>query len=254
MIRPDISSISAELENELMKQLFFKLKVITIIWVCFLLVLPLSAQQQKVDTSFVYSIPEVIVTNPYQTKELRSATPTQSFSRKELEKMQALQISDAVKHFAGVTVKDYGGIGGLKTVSLRSLGAEHTAIGYDGIAVTNSQTGQIDIGRFSLENVDQLSISNGQSDYIFQSARFFASAGLLNIHTIAPQFEKDKTMHVTALMKAGSWGLVNPALWLDFKLSPIWSLSVNGDWMSTNVRYPYTLQYGDENALSSDVK
>ena len=224
------------------------------IWACFLLLLPLSAQQQKVDTSFVYSIPEVIVTNPYQTKELRSATPTQSFSRKELEKMQALQISDAVKHFAGVTVKDYGGIGGLKTVSLRSLGAEHTAIGYDGIAVTNSQTGQIDIGRFSLENVDQLSLSNGQSDYIFQSARFFASAGLLNIQTLAPQFEKDKAIHVTALMKAGSWGLVNPALWLDYKLSPIWSLSVNGEWISANGRYPYTLQYGDENDLSSEEK
>ena len=27
-----------------------------------------------------------------------------------------MQVSDAVKHFSGVTVKDYGGIGGLKTV------------------------------------------------------------------------------------------------------------------------------------------
>ena len=214
----------------------------------------MAAQQQKVDTSFVYSIPEVIVTNPYQTKELRSSTPTQSFSRKELEKMQALQISDALKHFAGVTVKDYGGIGGLKTVSLRSLGAEHTAIGYDGIAVTNSQTGQIDIGRFSLENVDQLSLSNGQSDYIFQSARFFASAGLLNIQTLPPLFKEDKSINVTAMIKAGSWGLVNPALWVDYRLSSIWSLSINGEWMSANGRYPYTLNYGDENGLSSEEK
>lgn len=45
-------------------------------------------------------------------------------------------------------------------------------MGYDGIAVTDCQTGQVDIGRFSLENVDRLMLSNGQSDQIFQPARF----------------------------------------------------------------------------------
>ena len=106
--------------------------LIYVLLICFYLLVSMSVfAQQKVDTTRVYDIPEVIVTNPYQTKELRSSTPTQTFTRKELQKMQALQLSDAVKYFAGVTVKDYGGIGGLKTVSLRSLGAEHTAIGYE---------------------------------------------------------------------------------------------------------------------------
>ena len=44
----------------------------------------------------------------------------------------------------------------------------------------------VDIGRFSLENVDRLMLSNGQSDQIFQPARFFASAGILNIQTLTP--------------------------------------------------------------------
>lgn len=105
-------------------------------------------------------------------------------SRSELKALNALQVSDAVKHFAGVTVKDYGGIGGLKTVSLRSLGAQHTTVSYDGIAVTDCQTGQVDIGRFSLENVDRLMLSNGQNDQIFQPARLFASAGVLNIRPL----------------------------------------------------------------------
>ena len=221
---------------------------------CFLFSCSMWAQKQKVDTTHIYSIPEIIVSNPYQTKELRSATPTQTFSRNELQRMQALQLSDAVKHFAGVTVKDYGGIGGLKTVSLRSLGAEHTAIGYDGIAVSNSQTGQIDIGRFSLENVDQLSLSNGQNDYLFQSARFFASAGLLNIQTLAPQFKDKEKLHATGMIKAGSWGLINPALWLNMKLSKKWSIGINGEWMSADGHYPYTLYYSDENGLSSKEK
>lgn len=116
-----------------------------------------------------------------------------------------MQVSDAVKHFAGVTVKDYGGIGGLKTVSIRSLGAQHTAVGYDGITLTDCQTGQIDIGRFSLDNVDRLSLNNGQSDNIFQPARFFASAGILNIQTLTPQFTKDKKTNIAGAFKTGSW-------------------------------------------------
>ncbi len=212
----------------------------------------LWAQVQKMDTASVYDIPEIIISNTYQTREIRSASPIQTLNKVELDRMQALQLSDAVKHFAGVTVKDYGGVGGLKTVSIRSMGAEHTAVGYDGIAITNSQTGQIDIGRFSLENVDRISLSNGQSDNIFQPARLFASAGLLNIQTLPPLFRGEEKFRTTALFKAGSWGLINPALWIDCKLSSKWTLSANGEWMSANGRYPYTLYYGDDSDLSSE--
>ena len=170
-------------------------KVIFAAFSCQFLSIPLFAQQQKVDTTHTYSIPEITVSDIYQTREVRSTAPLQVFSKDALKNLHALQVSDAVKHFAGVTVKDYGGIGGLKTVSIRSLGAQHTAVGYDGITLTDCQTGQIDIGRFSLDNVDRLSLNNGQSDNIFQPARFFASAGILNIqttHAAIHQRQKDQ--------------------------------------------------------------
>ena len=189
---------------------------------CQALTVSLSAQQQKADTARTYSIPEVTVAEAYHTREVRAMAPTQVFSKEELKSLNVLQVSDAVKHFAGVTVKDYGGIGGLKTVSLRSLGAEHTAVGYDGITISDCQTGQIDIGRFSLDNVDRLSLSNGQSDNIFQPARFFASAGILNIQTLTPQFKDNRRTNLSASFKTGSWGLVNPSLLLEQKLSRKW--------------------------------
>ena len=204
----------------------------------------LSAQQ-KLDTLRVYSISEVTITDKYQTREVRSTAPIQVFSKEKLKTMNALQVSDAVKHFAGVTVKDYGGVGGLKTVSVRSLGAQHTAVGYDGITLTDCQTGQIDIGRFSLDNVDRLSLNNGQSDNIFQPARFFASAGILNIQTLTPYFENKKKTNVRASVKAGSWGLINPSLLLEQQLSSKWSVSANGEWMSSDGHYPFILKYGN---------
>ena len=215
----------------------------------------LFAQEQRVDTARTYYIPEITVSDIYQTREVRSTAPLQIFSKDALKNLNALQVSDAVKHFAGVTVKDYGGIGGLKTISIRSLGAQHTAVGYDGITLTDCQTGQIDLGRFSLDNVDQLSLSNGQSDNICQPARFFASAGRLNIQTLTPQFEDGKRTNISASFKTGSWGLVNPSLLLEQRISRKWTVSANGEWMSSDGHYPYTLYYGNEEGdLSSREK
>lgn len=61
---------------------------------CQALSLSLFAQQQKVDTAHIYSIPEIMVSDPYQTREVRSASPLQVFNKEELKNLQALQVSD----------------------------------------------------------------------------------------------------------------------------------------------------------------
>ncbi|MBQ4298879.1 MAG: TonB-dependent receptor plug domain-containing protein, partial [Bacteroidales bacterium] len=53
-------------------------------------------------------------------------------------------LSDAVRRFTGVQLKDYGGVGGLKTVNVRSLGSEHVGVFIDGIQVDNAQNMQVD--------------------------------------------------------------------------------------------------------------
>lgn len=236
------------------------MKRIVFIFLAFICI-SLCAQTQQVDTTRVYDIPEIIISEQYQTREVRAAAPTQIMTKEKLASLNVMQLSDAAKHFAGVTIKDYGGIGGLKTISLRSLGAEHTAVGYDGITLTDAQTGQIDIGRFSLDNVDRLTLSNGQNDNIFQPARFFASAGILNIQTLTPHFAKDKKTNLQVSFKTGSWGLVNPSIFIEQKLSKKWALSANIEGMSADGRYPYTLYYGNagdsisrEKRKNTDVK
>ncbi len=214
--------------------------------------LPLAAADPKVDTTKVYSINEVTVTESYRKTEVRSSAPLQILSSKQIENLNALQVSDAVKYFSGVSVKDYGGIGGLKTVSVRSLGAAHTAVSYDGISLTDCQTGQIDIGRFSLDNVDMLSLNNGQSDNIFQPARLFASAAVLNIRTLAPRFEDNKLLNGKASVKTGSFGLINPSAWLQYKVSKKLSASVSAEWLQADGQYPYKLYQGGDDGIVTD--
>lgn len=245
--------LSRKKQENMKKENTFSI-LVTLFAAGFLLAPSVLTSQNRVDTARTYIIPEVMVSERYHTQEVRASAPMQILTQEQLKKLNVLQVSDAVKHFAGVTVKDYGGIGGLKTVSLRSLGAEHTAIGYDGVSISDTQTGQIDIGRFSVENVDKLSLSNGQSDNIFQPARFFASAGILNIQTLTPRFSQEKNTNVSGSFKTGSWGLINPSLLIEQKLGDKWALSLNGEWMSADGRYSYTMHYGGEADSTSREK
>ena len=208
---------------------------------------------EEKDTSTIHSLDEVVVTTSTSTKETRATAPLQILSGEALEGLNAIQVADAVKHFSGVMVKDYGGIGGLKTVSVRSLGASHTAVSYDGIAVSDAQNGQIDISRFSLDNIDILSLSNGQSDQIFQPARQYASAAVLNITTMAPRFDK-RPVNGKVMMKSGSFGLINPSLHIAGKLNEYLSMTASGEWMSAHGRYPYLMHYGTQANDSTSIE
>lgn len=172
------------------------------------------------------------------------ATPSQTLNSTSLARLQALQISDAVKHFAGVTVKDYGGVGGLKTVSVRGLGANHTAFAYDGITITDSQNGQADLGKFSLNNVDEVSLAIGGPDTLLSTARAFASGSLLSVRTAAPVFQHGRKMSAGVNVKVGSFGLINPAVVLKNRLNKKLSSSFAGEVQRAGGEYPYTLDYG----------
>ncbi|WP_321517696.1 TonB-dependent receptor plug domain-containing protein [uncultured Bacteroides sp.] len=206
-----------------------------LIWLCVCLLV----QAQKPDSLRVHTLKEVVVKENKKEKEFRSTTPLQVLDANQLKQAGSLQVSDAVKFFSGVVVKDYGGIGGLKTISVRSLGANHTAVVYDGITITDSQTGQIDLGKLTLDNIEEISLSNGQSDNIFQSARLFSAASILNIKSPAPTLNK-KNMNASATFKGGSFGFYNPSLHLDNRWSNIFSSSVHLDYMHADGDYPYT--------------
>ena len=223
--------------NKVDKRYFFTFIILCAFWA-----IPTRGQT---DTTRIHNIGEVVVNERYAASSVKSTTPTQVLSTGELNALNVLLVSDAVKHFAGATVKDYGGIGGLKTVSLRSLGANHTAVSYDGIALSDSQSGQIDLSRISIESVDMITLNNGQSDRIFQPARMFASAGALNLQTKKPAFNNNKQWNGKAILKTGSFGLVNPLLGYEQQLNHRWAMTLNGEWMSAKGEYPYKIDYGN---------
>ena len=233
-------------------------------WVCWLVTVTLfpslaSAQEQKDTISGkVYQMEDVIVKARRMPAKITSATSIQVLSKEDLRNLGLQNMGDAVKRFAGTNVRDYGGIGGLKTVSVRNLGAAHTAVSYDGVAISNTQAGQIDIGRFSLDNVSSLSLAVGQDENMLQSARLYASAGVLNIETERPQFEENQRSITQMQMRGGSFGYLTPSIRYWQKMGESTSFSANASYLQADGSYPFKFKNGkymtEEKRYNSDIK
>jgi len=202
----------------------------------------------------VRELDEVVVTAESKTNTAVSTAPLQRKTKVDLEAIPAIQVSDVLKHLSGVSIKDYGGIGGLKTVSVRSLGAAHTSVSYDGITVADGQNGQIDISRFSIDNINSIELSNGQNDNIFVPARSMASAALLSIQTVKPTFQQGQKVTGSVSMKGGSFTTLNPAFFIAARLSKKISLTANADYLYSKGDYPYTLHYGSSEQDSTSTE
>lgn len=170
--------------------------------------------------------------------------PVQKFNAANLSKIQAIQLSDVIKRFAGIQVKDYGGIGGLKTVSVRGLGANHTAFSYNGITVNDSQTGQADLGKYSVGNLEEITLAIGNPQTLLLPARAFASGSVIDVKTAAPEFSGKERVHGTLTLKGGSFGFFAPLVIVQNKLNDRLSTSSLAEWQYADGHYPYTLDYG----------
>lgn len=117
---------------------------------------------QKKDTTRVREVEAVDIFK----KNSRTVIPPQRLTSDIIEKLNNNSVADALRYFSGVQIKDYGGVGGLKTVDIRSLGAQHVGVFYDGIPIGNAQNGIVDLGKFSLDDLEEITLYNGQKSDI----------------------------------------------------------------------------------------
>lgn len=187
------------------------------------------------DTLNATALRETVVS---ASRKDNAVASVQTLSGASLRQMNSYSVADAIRFFSGVQLKDYGGIGGLKTVNVRSMGSEHTAVAYDGVEITNAQNGIVDLGRLSLAGVGEIVLSNGGNGNILKPARSFASASSVEIVPRRPQFG-NRPYNLRAVAEGGSFGTFSPELLWERKLSPRTSLQANAAWLTSTGRYKY---------------
>ena len=126
--------------------------------------------------------------NPYE-----EIIPAQTLQSADLERLNSHSVADALRYFSGIQLKDYGGVGGVKTLDVRSMGTNHLGVFYDGIQLGNAQNGQKDGTR----------------------------------------------VNANVTFRTGSFGLVNPSVRMEYRISRNVSMSANAEYTYANGRYKF---------------
>lgn len=203
--------------------------------ICVLTSQLLFSQTRKKDSIKEEAIKAV---NIYK-KSFKEILPAQTLQGEELERLNSHSVADALRYFSGVQIKDYGGMGGLKTVNIRSMGSQHVGVFYDGIQLGNAQNGQVDLGRYSLDDLEEISLYNGQKSEIFQPAKDFGSSGSIYLQPKTPVFTGNRKTNLTIRAKSASIDLFNPSFRLEQKISKRISASVSAEFLQSDGLYKF---------------
>ncbi|MCJ7934381.1 MAG: TonB-dependent receptor [Chryseobacterium sp.] len=180
-------------------------------------------------------------------KNFKEILPAQTLQGEDLERLNSHSVADALRYFSGVQIKDYGGMGGLKTVNIRSLGSQHVGVFYDGIQLGNAQNGLVDLGKYSLDDLEEISLYNGQKSEIFQPAKDFGSSGSIYLQPRTPVFKGAGKTNLVVRAKSASIDLFNPSFRLEQKISKRVSASFSAEFMQSDgiYRFRYAKKYPD---------
>ena len=210
------------------------------------------AGQEPLDT---VRLGEVVVTAGHPGLQERSAVPMQQMLSRNLDIVSGASAAEALKNFGGVTIKDYGGIGGLKTVMIRSLGANHTSVMLDGVPLNDAATGQTDLGKIPLTNLESISLFVGQPFQLLQPARFYASANVIDIRSkLFSQNDSDK--NTRAGIRSGSFGIINPYFSTNAEVFKNTTAGLNFSYTKAHGEYSFKNPYSGEQQIrtNSDIE
>ena len=227
-------------------------KRLTVMALLCTMVIPSFAQKEKTSAfDSIQHVDEVVVLSNLTFREV---IPSHTLKGEQLERLNSHSIADALRYFAGVQLKDYGGVGGIKTINVRSMGSNHLGIYYDGIQLGNAQNGQIDLGQFSMDNVEEISLYNGQKSAIFQPASEFGNAGTVYIRTRRPHFSNGERTHLKTRVKYGSSDLIRFSTLWEQRLSASVTSSVGAEVMNASGKYKFRYRrYKADGSLAYDT-
>lgn len=165
--------------------------------------------------------------------------PPKTLEGEQLNRLNSATVADALRYFAGVKIKDYGGMGGIKTVDVRNMGTQQVGVFYNGIQLGNAQNGIVDLGKYSLDNIDAIQLYNGQRSAPLQAAKEYAAASTVYMQTKRPNFTKDQRIQANFQYKMGDIQWTNPAARVALKVNDHISTTISTSYLYSNGHYKF---------------
>lgn len=198
----------------------------------------LSVMGQEFSDSVLH---EAVAVGMKRDATLRTSVPVFRLDSTALRRTGSTDITSALRHLAGVNLRDYGGAGGLKTVSVRGIGATHTAVTYDGMPMADTQGGTIDVSRFAFDLMQSIRLDIADATPLLVPVRSLAAA-TLDIGSTAAGTDRNIS---TFQLRTGSWELLNPSFAIRRKVNEKHTLGGAASYSFSNNNYSFRLRNGN---------
>ncbi len=150
------------------------------------------------------------------------------------------KVTSSLSTMPGVYIRDYGGLGGVKTISVRGLSASNTTILLDGIKINSTQNGLFDLGLISSNFIDKIELLRGGFASFYGSN---SAAGVVNL-ALARGKENGK---IQSSLSSGSFNSYNGNISYNFSLFDKVTHSLGISYLSSSGNYPFTTyQFGEK--------
>lgn len=175
-----------------------------------------------------------------------AAAPVQRIDNVAFKQQGITDTGDALRRMAGVNVRDYGGAGGMKTVSVRGLGAAHTTVTYDGIGMSNVRQGQTDLQRFNIDGLAAIELQTLDYARLLCPVRNLGAAVVNLISPFGmpmPNSGKQPLRGMVALRQA-AFNTWNPAASFIAQPTERTLLGAAANWFYADNNYPFYVENG----------
>ncbi len=176
----------------------------------------------------------------------RRTQPLAVISRAEVVAAGGSDLSDALALVPGVFIRGYGGLGGLRTLSLRGTSAQQTVVLIDGVRYQGSASGSLDLSNIPLESFERAEVVRGGGTTIYGAN---ALGGVVNIITRPPT---DVPLRADLSLALGSYGEARGALDLSGS-SATEAWNIGGSVVGSQGDYPFLFnEFGETSVVRRD--
>ncbi|WP_373019036.1 TonB-dependent receptor plug domain-containing protein [Muriicola sp.] len=141
----------------------------------------------RTDSIPTENLEEVVVTATRTLRQLSSLPlPVSLISRRQLQQTGVIRLDEILDEQTGILMTPDATIGGGEGVQIQGISSDYIMVLIDGVPVVGRSSGNLDLSRLAIGNIQQVEIVKGPSSSLFGSE---ALGGVINIITEKPDSE-----------------------------------------------------------------
>ncbi|WP_372974218.1 TonB-dependent receptor plug domain-containing protein [Muriicola sp.] len=146
-----------------------------------------SQERMRTDSIPTENLEEVVVTATRTLRQLSSLPlPVTLISRRQLQQTGVIRLDEILDEQTGILMTPDATIGGGEGVQIQGISSDYIMVLIDGVPVVGRSSGNLDLSRLAIGNIQQVEIVKGPSSSLFGSE---ALGGVINIITEKPDSE-----------------------------------------------------------------